>query len=109
MLRSTGSRRVGFSSCGAQAYLLCGMWDLPRPGLEHVSPALAGRFLTTAPQCSDREALSYLLTHENAITVVFTSVFLARLSIKFLRAGTLYIHFVFKDSVWNTLRTKVYF
>ena len=29
--------------------LRCGMWDLPRPGLEPVSPALAGRFLTTAP------------------------------------------------------------
>ena len=26
-----------------------GMWDLPRPGLEPVSSALAGRFLTTAP------------------------------------------------------------
>ena len=25
------------------------MWDLPGLGLEHVSPALAGRFLTTAP------------------------------------------------------------
>ena len=25
------------------------MWDLPRPGLKPVSPALAGRFLTTAP------------------------------------------------------------
>ena len=25
------------------------MWDLPGPGLKHVSPALAGRFLTTAP------------------------------------------------------------
>ena len=37
------------SSCGARAYLLHGMWDLPGPGLEPVSPALAGRFLTTAP------------------------------------------------------------
>ena len=37
------------SSCGAQAQLLHGMWDLPRPGLEPVSPALAGGFLTTAP------------------------------------------------------------
>ena len=37
------------SSCGTQAQLLCGMWDLPGPGLEPVSPALAGRFLTTAP------------------------------------------------------------
>ena len=36
-------------SCGSWAQLLHGMWDLPRPGLEPVSPALAGRFLTTAP------------------------------------------------------------
>ena len=56
-----GSRRAGFSSCGlqalerrlsssgARAQLLRGMWDLPGPGLEPVSPALAGGFLTTAP------------------------------------------------------------
>ena len=37
------------SNCGSQAQLLRGMWDLPRPGLEPVSPALAGRFSTTAP------------------------------------------------------------
>ena len=30
------------SSCGSRAQLLHGMWDLPRPGLEPVSPALAG-------------------------------------------------------------------
>ena len=29
--------------------MFCGMWDFPGPGLEPVSPALAGRFLTTAP------------------------------------------------------------
>ena len=37
------------SICGSRAQLLRGMWDLPRPGLEPVSPALAGRFSTTAP------------------------------------------------------------
>ena len=37
------------SSCGSRAQLLRGMWDLPRPGLEPVSPALADRFSTTAP------------------------------------------------------------
>ena len=37
------------SSRGARAQLLHGMWDLPRPGLESVSPALAGRLPTTAP------------------------------------------------------------
>ena len=37
------------SSCGSRAQSLRGMWDLPRPGLEPVSPALPGRFPTTAP------------------------------------------------------------
>ena len=37
------------SNCGSRAQLLHGMWDLPRPGLKPVSPALAGRFSTTAP------------------------------------------------------------
>ena len=48
-LQSTGSRRPGFSSCGARAQLLRGMWDLPAPGLQPVSPALAGGFFTTVP------------------------------------------------------------
>ena len=37
------------SSCGSRAQLLRGMWDLPRPGLEPTSPALAGRLSTTPP------------------------------------------------------------
>ena len=37
------------SSCGTRAQLLCGMWDPPAPGLEPMSPALAGRLLTIAP------------------------------------------------------------
>ena len=37
------------SNCGSWAQLLRGMWDPPRPGLEPVSPALAGRLSTTAP------------------------------------------------------------
>ena len=48
---SCGSRALEcrLSSCGTWALLLHGMWDLPRPGIKPVSPALAGRFLTTAP------------------------------------------------------------
>ena len=37
------------SNCGSRAQPLRGMWDPPRPGLDPVSPALAGRFSTTAP------------------------------------------------------------
>ena len=37
------------SNCGSWAQPLHGMWDLPGPGLEPVSPALAGGFSTTAP------------------------------------------------------------
>ena len=42
------------SSRGAQAQLLRGMRDLPRPWLEPLSPALAGGFLTTAPPGKSR-------------------------------------------------------
>ena len=42
-------QRRRLSSCGSRAQSLRGMWDLPRPGLEPVSPALAGGFSTTAP------------------------------------------------------------
>ena len=50
-LSSCGSRALERrrSSCGAWAQLPRGMWDLPGPGIEPMSPALAGRFLTTAP------------------------------------------------------------
>ena len=50
-LSSCGLRALErrLSSCGAWAQLLRGMWDLPGPGLEPMCPALAGRFLTTAP------------------------------------------------------------
>ena len=54
---------TGFSSCitwaqslwnggsvaAAQGLSFLDMWDLPRPGIEPMSPALAGGFLTTRP------------------------------------------------------------
>ena len=43
------------SNCGSQAQLLHSMWDLPRSGLEPMSPALAGGFLTTAPPGKPKE------------------------------------------------------
>ena len=58
---SMGSRHAGFSSCGSwalecrlsscgtQAELLRGMWDLPGAGIEPVCLVLARGFLTTAP------------------------------------------------------------
>ena len=48
------------SNRGSRAQLLRGMWDLPRPGLEPVSPALAGRFSTTAPP-GKPQIIDYLL------------------------------------------------
>ena len=39
----------GFSSCSLQAGLLFGNWDLPKLGIEPLSPALAGRFFSTEP------------------------------------------------------------
>ena len=42
------------------------MWDLPGPGLEPVSPALAGGFLTTAPPGKSLDfSLNILNTNKN--------------------------------------------
>ena len=37
------------SSCGTWTLLLCSKWDLPRPGIKPMSPALAAGFFTTEP------------------------------------------------------------
>lgn len=61
LLCSVGPGHWGFSSCarqglehrlsswGARAQLFHGLWDHPGSGIEPVSPAFAGRFLTTEP------------------------------------------------------------
>ena len=61
-LSSCGLRALEcrLSSCGARAQLLRGMWDLPGPGLEPTSPALADGFLTTAPPGKSRKILCYV-------------------------------------------------
>ena len=51
------------SSCGSRAQPLHGMWDLPGPGHEPVSPALAGGFLTTAPPGKPASASCPWTTH----------------------------------------------
>ena len=51
------------SNCGSRDQLLRGMWDLPRPGLEPVSPALAGRFSTPAPPGKSRSQDFYSLIY----------------------------------------------
>ena len=58
-LSSCGSQALErrLRSCGARAYLLRGMWDLPGPGLEPVSPALVDGFLTTAPPGKPQKTL----------------------------------------------------
>lgn len=47
--RARALRHTGFSSCGPQAWLPRGMWNLPGPGVKPMPSALAGRLLTTGP------------------------------------------------------------
>ena len=46
------------------------MWDLPRPGLEPASPALAGRFSTTAPQGKPGSPILKVITQAIKIKVI---------------------------------------
>ena len=59
------------SSCGSRAQLLHGMWDLPRPGLEPVSPALAGRFSTTASPGKPNQQLLFCRSSYIGLLLVY--------------------------------------
>ena len=72
------------SNCGSRAQPLCGMWGPPRPGLEPVSPALAGRLSTTAPPGKPWFLFLKLILH-NSI--------LCSLSLKVVSANTFSRHF----------------
>ena len=50
------------------------MWDLPRPGLEPVSPASAGRFSTTVPPGKPPLNLLSVLVYVLQLAVVNTKV-----------------------------------
>ena len=56
------------------------MWDLPGPGLEPVSPALAGGFLTTAPPGKSQQPYLKITYQE----VVLGSTVLSDSSVIFL-------------------------
>ena len=56
LLRSTGSRRAGSVVVAHGLSCSAAYGNLPRPGLEPMSPALAGRFSTTAPPGKPRQS-----------------------------------------------------
>ena len=49
------------------------MWDLPQLGIEPVSPALAGRFLTTAPPGKSKLSVFFLLNLQSSLCILDTS------------------------------------
>ena len=55
------------SNCGSRAQSLRGTRDPPRPGLEPVCPALAGRFPTTAPPGKPKRSLCECFMCESCI------------------------------------------
>ena len=57
------------NSCGTWAYLLCGVWDLPRSGVEPIFPALAGGFFTTEPP-----GKPHLFIRKFWLCLIFTAV-----------------------------------
>ena len=61
--RGSQARALRLSTCAARASLLHSMWDLPRPGVEAVSPALAGRFFITQPPGKPSEFIDLNVNH----------------------------------------------
>ena len=61
------------------------MWDLPGPGLEPVSPALAGGFPTTAPPGKSLEG--YFLKTISLVLQLNSDYFLFLFSLRFKFCG----------------------
>ena len=99
-------QRRRLSSCGSRAQLLHGMRDLPRPGLEPVSPALAGRFSTTAPYLPDLASL--LPLYPALILIIFCSVISSSLfmmrTLLFFLISFLYSRFSLFSIIPHTLQ-----
>ena len=68
------------------------MWDLPGPGLEPVCPALAGRFLTTAPPGKSEFIFVYGVRECSNFTDLHAAV---QLSQHHLLKRLSFLHFIF--------------
>ena len=64
------------AATGSRAQLLRGMWDLPRPGLEPMSPASAGRLSTTAPPGKPYLMIFYISVVSAVTFLLFISDFI---------------------------------
>ena len=69
----------GLSSCGTPAWLLCGIWNLPGPGIKPLSPAPAGGFLSIVTKGKSRRInivktsiLPQIICRFNAIPIKIT-------------------------------------
>ena len=82
------------SSCGAWAKLLRGMWDLPGPGIEPVSPALVGGLFTI-----EAPGVPSLLFNSHfglgILPLIFLSFFFLAFQMKWLS------HRIMKWITWN--------
>ena len=64
--RGPGSRARGLHCC-ARAQWPCGMWNLSGPGIESLSPALAGESLTTGPPGKSHSFVLIVHIHQGLI------------------------------------------
>ena len=80
------------SNCGSRTQLLRGMWDLPRPGLEPVSPALAGRFSTTVPPGKPQHFLLLRYNWRNLILVQVYNIMIQYLYTQYRWSQLMMVH-----------------
>ena len=79
-----GLQACKLSSCGSWAQLPLAMWDPPRPGIEPISPALSGRFLTSGPPGSP----DFFFKHTNHQIQMICVFFLKNIDLIYLCTGS---------------------
>ena len=76
-------RHAGLSSCSARGQLLHSMWDLLRPRIELVSPALAGRFLTPGPPGKfESDVFDFSMVIYHCVILTFPCLILEEMSFR---------------------------
>ena len=63
-----------FNRCGTQAQLLCSMWNLPGPGIEPMSPALADGLFSTKPPGKPPRFLILNISISKLFTMLFKEI-----------------------------------
>ena len=90
LLWGTGYRHAGFCNCDPCALLFCGMWDLPRPGIELVSAVLQDELVITGAPGKPWSISFFLLSCRISLYILTCNIYVLQIFSPFCHLFLLY-------------------